>query len=513
MQDSSGLEIKREKAAFGDLRGWLDALRDAGEINEIDAEVDWDVELGNIVRLSQGTGYGPAVLFKNIKDYNGPDSRSSQLFCGGHTSYRRIAMMFGLPPDTPVRDLVKVCRTIFTERIPPVIVETGPVKDNILTGDDIDLLDFPVPKWNRRDGGRYVLTYAGCVTKDPDTEVHNVGIYRGMVLARDRIGVLMWRAQGWGGHFTKHEERGEKMPVAYVIGWEPSLGCTGGSPVPRDISEYDVMGAIRGAPVELVKCETVPLMVPASAEIVIEGWISPDPDTFEMEGPYAEFTGYYATDRSKKHVTQVTCITHRDQPIFRGTIEGAVPGSYAENAVMSSVQRSASAWNALESAGVPGITDVFGMPIHAGVNMFVQMHQTYRGQAKQAAALWGSSSSHVRYKHVTVVDDDIDIHDYAAVDWAVAYRVNAGEDDIIIYPANWGAGLDPSVRRRDANVHLFGTGKWNRVLTDATINLDYEPDGGFDGERFPPSVMPSEEDIAAVKARWKELGLKEEEQT
>ena len=508
LETNSGLDIKRDKAVFGDLRGWLDVLRDAGELHEIDAEVDWDVELGNIVRLSQGTGYGPALLFKNIKDYKAPDALSQQVFCGSHTSYRRIAMMFGLPPDTPVRDLVKVCRTVFTERIPPVIVDTGPVKQNVITGDDIDLLKFPVPKWNRRDGGRYILTYAGCVTKDPDTEVHNVGIYRGMVVDRDRIAVLMWRAQGWGGHFTKHEERGEKMPVAYVLGWEPSLGCVGGSPVPRDISEYDVMGAIRGAPVELVKCETVPLYVPASAEIVIEGWISPDPATFEEEGPYAEFTGYYATDRSKKHVTQVTCITHRDQPIFRGTIEGAVPGSYAENAVMSSVQRSASAWNALESAGVPGITDVFGQPIQAGVNMVVQMHQTYRGQAKQAAAaLWGSSSSHVRYKHVTVVDDDIDIHDYAAVDWAIAYRVNAGEDDIIIYPANWGAGLDPSVRRRDANIHLFGTGKWNRVLIDATRNLDYEPDPSFGGDRFPPSVMPSEEDTAAVKARWKELGF------
>ena len=84
-------------------------------------------------------------------------------------------------------------------------------------------------------------------------------------------------------------------------------------------------------------------------------------------------------------------------------------------------------------------------------------------------------SFHVRYKHVTVVDDDIDVHDYEAVDWAHAWRVHAGEGDIVIYPANWGAGLDPSVRRRDANVHLFGTGKWSRVLTDATINSDYEP--------------------------------------
>jgi 4-hydroxy-3-polyprenylbenzoate decarboxylase len=106
-----------------------------------------------------------------------------------------------------------------------------------------------------------------------------------------------------------------------------------------------------------------------------------------------------------------------------------------------------------------------------------------------------------------VVDDDIDIHDYAAVDWAVAYRVNAGENDIVIMPATFGAGLDPSVRKRDRNVAQFGTGKWNRVLIDATINLDYDPDPDLGGARFPPTVWPSQEDIDAAKARWAELGF------
>ncbi len=105
-----------------------------------------------------------------------------------------------------------------------------------------------------------------------------------------------------------------------------------------------------------------------------------------------------------------------------------------------------------------------------GVNLNVQIKQTYRNQAKQVAnALWGSSAAHVRYKHVTVVDDDIDIHDYAAVDWAIAYRVNAGENDIVIMPSTFGAGLDPSTRKRDRDIALFGSGKWNRMLIDATI--------------------------------------------
>jgi 4-hydroxy-3-polyprenylbenzoate decarboxylase len=185
-----------------------------------------------------------------------------------------------------------------------------------------------------------------------------------------------------------------------------------------------------------------------------------------------------------------------------------MPGSFSENGVCSSVMRAAAAWNVLDRAGVPGVTDVWCPPVQAGTNIFVQIRQSYRNQAKQVAnALWGSSAAHVRYKHVTVVDDDIDIHDYAAVDWAVAFRVNAGEDDIVIMPSTFGSGLDPSTRRRDRNVAQFGTGKWNRVLIDATINLDYDPDPDLGGARFPPTVWPAPDDVAAVKARWSEFGL------
>ena len=123
-----------------------------------------------------------------------------------------------------------------------------------------------------------------------------------------------------------------------------------------------------------------------------------------------------------------------------------MPGSYSENSVTSSVMRAATAWNVLDRAGVPGITDVWCPPVQAGVNTLVRLQQSYRGVAKQVAnALWGSSAAQVRYKHVTVVDDDIDIHDYAAVDWAIAFRVNAGEDDIVIMPSTFGPA---SIRRR-----------------------------------------------------------------
>jgi UbiD family decarboxylase len=502
------MTTQRKPVAYGDMRGWIKALDVAGELQRIDAEVDWNIELGTVARLAQGAADGPALLFSNIRDY-GANARCRQVMTGTLASYRRLSMLMGLPPDTHPRELVKLGRTVLTEGIAPKIVKTGPVKENVVKGDDVDLNEFPVPQWNRIDGGRYILTYGGVVSKDPDTGVMNVGVYRGMVAGKNLIPILMWRAQHIGHHVTAWQEAGHKeMPIAVAIGWEPSLDFVGGSPVPKNMCEYDVIGAIRGAPVELVKCETIDLHVPATAEIVIEGYLGIDPDTYTMEGPFAEFTGYVAGDRSPKPTIRVTCITHRKDPILRGTIEGSMPGSYSENGVCSSVMRAAAAWNVLDRAGVPGVTDVWCPPVQAGINVLVQIKQSYRNQAKQVAnALWGSSAAHVRYKHVTVVDDDIDIHDYAAVDWAIAFRVNAGEDDIVIMPSTFGAGLDPSTRRRDRNVMQFGTGKWNRVLIDATINLDYDPDPDLGGARFPPTVRPAPEDIAAAKARWSEFGL------
>ncbi|HEX4828047.1 MAG TPA: UbiD family decarboxylase, partial [Xanthobacteraceae bacterium] len=157
------ISAERKPVAFGDLRGWIEALKAQGELAEIDAEVDWNIELGTIMRLAQGPGTGKALIFNNIKDYNAPTSRCRRIFGSALNNYRRIAMMLGLPPDTHPRELVKVGRTILSGNIAPKIVATGPVKENILKGADVDLYEFPTPHWNRLDGGRYLLTYGGCV--------------------------------------------------------------------------------------------------------------------------------------------------------------------------------------------------------------------------------------------------------------------------------------------------------------------------------------------------------------
>src|SRR5580700_12059167 len=164
----SSMTVERKPVAFGDLRGWMQALDGASELHAIDAEVDWNIELGTVARMAQGPGTGPALLFNKIRDY-GENARCRAVFAGALSSYRRVAMMMGMSPDTHPRELVKLGRTILTGTIPPKIVATGPVKENIIKGDDIDLNDFPTPQWNRADGGRYILTYGGVVTKDHDT--------------------------------------------------------------------------------------------------------------------------------------------------------------------------------------------------------------------------------------------------------------------------------------------------------------------------------------------------------
>ena len=376
----------RTPVSFKDLRGWIAALDAAGELDRVKGRVDWNIELGTVTRLAQGPGTGKALLFDKIKDYDRPDSRCGRVFVSGLAKYSRVAMMMGLAPDTHPRELVKLGRTILNGAIPPRIVKTGACKDVIVKGQDVDLYDFPSPHWNRPDGGRYILTYGGVISKDPISNVMNVGIYRGMVASKTEIPMLMWRAQNIGHHVAAWIAAGHKhMPIAVAIGNEPTFGFCASAPITRGVCEYDVMGAIQGAPVDLVKCETVDLHVPASAEIVIEGMLTLDPADYVMEGPFAEFTGYIAGDKSPKPTIKVTAITHRKNPILHGAIEGALPGSYSENGICSSIMRAGVAWNILDRAGVPGVVDVWCPPVQMGINTVVSIKQSYRNQAKQVA--------------------------------------------------------------------------------------------------------------------------------
>lgn len=491
---------------FVDQRQWMAILSQHGELRRITAEVDWDREIGAVTRRVLEKK-GPALVFENIKGYT--TGRCTKLFVSGLGARSRLALALGFPSDAPNRELVQYVMKKNREAIAPIVVSSGPVKDVIVRGDAVDQTEFPVPKWHFREGGRYIHTFSAIVTKDPETGVMNVGIYRGMIGRKNTAPFLLVKGgQHWGAHFLKWAARKQPMPVACVIGWDPIMAFLAGSPLPAGVCEWDVMGAYRGEPAQLVRCETVDLYVPATAEIIIEGTISDDPESYEIEGPFGEYTGYVSDLPTPRPAMQVTCITHRRDPIFYGSLEGTLPGSYSENSVMSSVQRAAIAWNILDGAGIPGILDVYAPPITNGVNIRVQIKKHYQGQPKQiAAALWGNSAAQYRYKHVIVVEEDIDPSQDEQVEWAFAHRVNAGEGGVVVFPGIFGSPIDPSTPLEDRNVQQLGTGLWNRMLIDATRSWKEKRRPEWSGERFPPTVRPSEEDEARVQARWSEYGL------
>jgi UbiD family decarboxylase len=494
--------------AYQSMREWIAKLEEEGELKRVTAEVDWNLELGAIARRVADME-GPALLFENIKGCH--DTRCRKLFLGGPGSRQRVALALGLPKETGYKEMVEFVKNRLETRVETVKVASGPVKENIVRGDDVDLYQLPVPLYHEMDGGRYINTYCSIVTMDPDTKLMNVGMYRGMIGDDEKsIAVLLVINQHWGMHFTKHKRRGEEMPVAAVYGWDPTLLFYSGTGVVHTgCSEYELVGGLRGKPVELVKCETSDLYVPATAEIVVEGRISPDPKTFQMEGPFGEFPGFYAGTRQPKPVIHVDCITHRNDPIFRGGLSGMSPGHPNESMHWGVPVRAAVMWRSLEIAGLQNVTGVWGCPIANLTNVRVQIDKSFRGQAKQVASMvFGIPGASQWAKNLVVVDKDIDIFDDAAVEWAVAYRTNAAMNAIQFFPGTQGNPLDPSTPLSERDVAKYGTGKWTRVFVDATVNWDLEPEEQFGGGREPPlCTVTGPETAELVSRRWHEYGF------
>ncbi|MCB1662684.1 MAG: UbiD family decarboxylase [Pseudomonadales bacterium] len=493
--------------ATSDFREWLQLLEEHDELKRVTVEVDWNLELSAITRVNLAQK-GPGLLFENIKDYR--DSFCNKMVTCSASNGRQIRLMLGMAEESGDKEVVKELRQRFENPVKPVILETGPVKENIVKGKAIDLEKLPIPIWSRLDGGRYIDTFGAVVTKDPQVGQFNIGIYRGMLLGKDRIGKLIVPSQHWGSHFAKHKDSMAPMPVAIVFGAHDIVPLCAATPFAKDICEYDMMGAVLGQPMPLVKCETNDLLIPANAEIVIEGFISPNPDSFEMEGPFAEYPGYAGGKPSPKPVLKVSCISHRNNPIFRGAQEGARPGFPSEDSAICAYLWSAAAWQVVERQGIGGITDFWLPPVVTGTTAVVQINKRYHGHAQQvAAALWGNSSSTFFYKNVTVVEEDIDIRDREALEWAMTFRMDAGDGQLVTYGPTPGSPLDPSVAQEYQNPKKYGAACWTRVLFDATRSWKFDPNPMWQGERFAPvAVMPSDVE-QQVCAKWSEYGISE----
>lgn len=426
---------------FKDLRDWLRKVEEMGELKVVHEEVDWDEELAAITYMVAKKKGSPALLFEKIKGYPSGFRVLTNIL---GSSFKRIALTLGLPTNLSLLEMIEKTKDIYKRKIPPVEVrkDEAPVNENILLGEDINLYLFPAPKMWPLDGGRYIGTADVVITKDPDDGHLNLGTYRQMVLSKNEVGFYVSPGKDALLHREKWWQRGEPCEVAAAYGVDPVLFIVGAMGFPKNESEYDYAGGIKGEPIRVVKGEVTDLLIPADAEIVIEG-IS-RPDVLKDEGPFGEFTGYYGRPGGPTPCIEVKCIHYRNNPILTAALMADHPS--CEQNFFFGILRSARIWDDLDRLGIPGIRGVYSVPAAAGGfgMVVVSLEQRYPGHASQVAALAAQCAGGAYYtKWVIVVDEDVDPTDLEQVVWAMSTRCNP-IDDIDILRNTWSTYLDPT---------------------------------------------------------------------
>jgi UbiD family decarboxylase len=455
-----------------DLRSYLEVLDQAGELARVKVSVKLDQEIGAICLHNLRDG-GPGLLFERPGDNNVP------LAVDLMASRRRYALALGIKPE----ELATEWNRRTSKLLEPVIVERGACQENVIIGKDVDLSKLPAPIWNELDGGPY-LTLSCHVTKDPFTKTRNVGLYRNQVQDRQILGILA--APYTHLNLQRNKAPDEPFPVALVLGPDPTVVMTAPAPLPYGTDELAVAGALRGKPLELVRCKTIPLEVPAMAEIVIEGEIQPG--ELREEGPFGEFTGHYGGHKAPRSVIRVKAITHRNDPILQASYEGMQPN---ESGFLTAVPREA---EIMRQVTLPGIRKVnVTVPAGGALHAVVAVEKPYEGFGKYVGlAVLGSVPG--RYiKRVIVVDADIDPFDPVQVEWAVATRVQANRD-IEVLKQLTGIILDPSLPKEEQ----WSTSRTSKMIVDATR---------YDAKNFPPICLPASEAMTKVEREWESYGI------
>jgi phenyl-phosphate phosphatase/carboxylase subunit beta len=455
-----------------DLRSFLQLLEDRGELARIASPVALNQEIGAVCLRNLRTS-GPGLLFERVGDHD------IRLAVDLLASRRRYALALGVEPDQLAAEWNRRTKDL----LPPVLVENGMCRQNVLVGDQVDLTKLPVPVWNALDGGPY-LTLGCHISKDPESQIRNVGIYRNQIHDRNTLGILV---EPYGHLRHQWNKRpNQPFPVAIVLGADPVVPMAAVAPVPYGRDELAVAGALRGKPIDLVGCVTVPLEVPAHAEIVIEGEILLD--DLREEGPFGEFTGYYGGHRAARPVIRVKAITYRDRPILHAVYEGTPPSG---SAIIVAVPREA---ELLRQISLPGVkrarmTRGGGGALHA----VLSVDKPYEGFGKYVGLAVLGTTAGRSVKQVIIVDDDIDPADPVQVEWAIATRVQP-QRDIEILSDLPGIILDPSLPRGDHSSRSLTS----KMIIDATR---------YDAKDFAPVCLPSADAMAKVERDWSRYGI------
>lgn len=482
--------------AYDDLRGLLRALERDGDLKRIKVEVDPHLEVGEITDRVQKK-HGPALLFENVRGSALPLAMNvfgtERRLCKAlglkslHEMSERIAAL--TKPELPqgaggLREALGKLGSV--SHIPPKKVTQARCQEVVHTGDDVDLGQLPALFTWPQDGGSFFnlgLTH----TKHPETGARNLGLYRLQRHDQRTIGMHWQIHKNSRNHYQVAARRGEKLPIAIAFGCPPAVTYASSAPLPEDIDEYLFAGFLQGKRVEMVDCQTVPLQVPADAEVVLEGWLTPGET--RPEGPFGDHTGFYTPQEDFPALT-VDCVTTRKRPLLQSIVVGRPPTE--DGPLGKATERF---FLPLLKVIVPDIVD-YDLPEAGGFHncAIVSIDKRYPKHAQKVMnAIWGAHMMSLS-KLLVVVDADCDVHDYTEVAWRAFGNVDYAHDMLLT--------SGPVDHLDHASYQQFWGGK---VGVDATRKL---PEEGYTRNGGWPEMITSDPDTAAlVNRRWREYGL------
>jgi 4-hydroxy-3-polyprenylbenzoate decarboxylase len=465
---------------YKDLREFIGEVDKLGALRRIDG-ADPCFEIGGITEVAAGQPDCPAILFDSIKGF----AKGFRIFTNATTNVQRAALALGLDPTLRPLDTLKAWmekRKTIQPR-PPVTVTGAAFLENTITGTDVDLSRLPAPVWHRHDGGPFIGSGSIVIMRDAEDGWINASIYRIQVHGRNKVTVQFDHLGRHGAIIAKkYWDQGKPCPLAIVHGQDPALFIAGFEYLPGGQSEFEFAGAIKGVPIEVIAGPQTGLPLPAHAEIIFEGHLLPMSEITLPEGPFGEFTGYYAADARPGPVMEVTAIYHRDDPILLGSPPMKPPRFH-----FGLPFRAATIWNNLEAGGV---TDVVGAWQHVSQLMtVVALRQRYDGHAKRAALVAAAHSYMARI--IVVVDEDVDPSNLADVMWAVATRCEPSEGIDIVRNA-WSSALDPRIAPHDKQ---RGITSHSKAIIEAVRPFPWL-------EKFPPTSSLSHDEARGIEAKW-----------
>lgn len=455
-----------------DLRQFLEGLEKEGELRRVKASVDPRHEIGAICKILNERPGSPAVLFENVKGSAIPVV--GQLLA----SDKRVAMALGLSQANVFDETVKRA----TNPLPPRLVAQGPCQEVVMEGKDVDVTKLPLCTNNPNDGGPYI-TAGHVIIKDPEYGM-NLGIYRMMLKSENEVSLRL--TPGHDGYdFMKNAEKRmqKKFEVAVCVGVPPAVYLASQFEPRIGVYELEIAGGLIGKPVDVVKCRTVDLEVPALAEFVLEGELS-IPARTGAEGPFGEFCGYTTQVMPNERVMTIKAITHRRNPIYHNIWLGKPPH---EHLYVDGLTYAAAAYLELKPA-YPALKKAYAPPWGVSIVLLLQVEGRLKRPGLMnnmlAASLYTRSG---KWKHVIVVDEDINLYDPNEILWALTTRFQPATDMYVI-PRGITSSLEPS---------STSDGVTSKLMVDATMKP------GFRGE----VAEPTDEMRGTVLKRWNEYGF------